>query len=62
MSAHVLLNLMIIRETVIKCEFNKFNNTGARNVRFYLLHDIKLLKIAFSVCKYHNFAMFYAAL
>ena len=54
MSAHVLLNLLIELGKSDKMrglqnilflfhtELNKLNNTGARNVRFYLSHDIKI--------------------
>ena len=50
MSAHVLLNLLNELGKEIKCEacrafylfrneFNKFNNTSARMLRFYLSYD-----------------------
>ena len=54
MSAHVLLNLLNkLRKrdkmgdlpsilSLFRKEFNKFNNTGARMLRFYLSHDIKI--------------------
>ena len=52
MSAHVLLNLLnklgkrdkmrgLPSILSLFREFNKFNNTGAQNVRFYLSYEIK---------------------
>ena len=58
MSAHVLLNLLNeLRKrdkmrglpsilSLLRNEFNKFNNTRARNVRFYLSYD-KYFEISF---------------
>ena len=37
MSAHILLNLLKVKEEHFFHEFNKFNNTGAR-----MLYDIKI--------------------
>ena len=54
MSAHVLLNLLNnLRKTdkirglpsilsIFRSEFNKFNNTGARMLRFNLSYNIKI--------------------
>ena len=75
MSAHVLLNLLnelgkrdkmrglpsIL--SLFRNEFNKFNNTRARNVRFYLSYDIKItLKSRFSRKKRYNFVIVYVTL
>ena len=55
MSAHVLLNLLnklTKRDkmrgmpsilSLFRIEFNKFNYTGGKNVRFYLSHDIEII-------------------
>ena len=55
MSAHVLLNLLNeLRKrykmrglpsvlALFRNEFNKFNNTGGTNVRFYLSYDTKII-------------------
>ena len=43
MSVHVLLNLLNELGKVIKCQAYYLS----RNVRFYLSHDIKILKIIF---------------
>ena len=54
MSAHVLLNISNkLRKrnkmrglqsilSLFRNKFNKFNNTGAQNVRFYLSQDINI--------------------
>ena len=54
MSVHVLLNLLNeLRKSdkmqglpsissLFRKKFNKFNNTGVRNVRFYLSYGIKI--------------------
>ena len=59
MSAHVLLNLlnelrksnkMLGLQSLLSFfhnNFNKLNKTKSTNIRFYLSHDIKLLKTCF---------------
>ena len=58
MSAHVLLNLLnklgkrdkmfgkphilSLHQLIFRNEFNEFNNTGARKLRYYSSHDIKI--------------------
>ena len=63
MSAHVLLNLINKLEKRDKCEacrvfytffcneLNKFNNTKARIVGFYLSYDIKITLKSHYCCK-----------
>ena len=58
MSAHVLLNLLNELRKKIICEalpsilsiffneFNKFNNTGSTNAKFYLSYDTKIAFIS----------------
>ena len=55
MSVHVLLNL-------IRNEFNKFNNTGARMLDSNYHMVLKILKNAFLVLKRQDFPLFYATL
>ena len=54
MNIHVLLNLLNVLEkrnlmrglpsilSLFRNSFNKFNNTGAQMLRFYLSYDIKI--------------------
>ena len=73
MSAHVLLNLLNeLRKrdkmrglpsilSLLRNEFNKFNNTRARNVRFYLSYG-KYFEISFLALKRYQFVIMYAML
>ena len=60
MSAHVLLNLLLIKFGIFRNEFNKFNNTGARMLDSIYHMTLKYLK---NYCENLKiFPLFYAML